>query len=218
MATYRFRVTFEDHDDISRDIEIRSTQNFDDLHNAIHSSIGFDGDKPSSFYMSDDNWKKGKEITSKQISENDTSKISMKNARLCDYIADPHQKIYYIFDFGSHWTFRIELIKINREEDQHAKYPRCVKSVNDAPKQYNTLTIGAVAESEEINTLEDIDDEEEDIDAEDSEILAIDTDELPEGVEKDDTIVSVSDEDDSSESFGEEDMMDDSIEEDKDGF
>lgn len=218
MATYRFRVIFEDHDDISRDVEIRSTQNFDDLHNAIHSSIGFDGDKPSSFYMSDDNWKKGKEITSKQISENDTSKISMKSARLCDYIADPHQKIYYIFDFGSHWTFRIELIKINKEEDPYAKYPRCVKSVNDAPKQYNTLTIGAVAESEEIAALDDIDDEEEDIDAEDSEILAIDTDELPEGVEKDDTIVSVSNEDDNSESFGEEDMMDDSIEEDKDGF
>lgn len=218
MATYRFRVQFEDHDEVSRDIEIRSTQNFNDLHNAIHSSIGFDGDKPSSFYMSDDNWKKGKEITSKQISEDDTSKISMKNARLCDYILDPHQKIYYIFDFGSHWTFRIELIKINREEDPHAKYPRCVKSINDAPKQYNTLTIGAVPESEVIDTLDDIDDEEEDIDAEDSEILAIDADELPEGEEKDDTIVIASDEDDTSDSFGEVDLMDDSIEEDKDGF
>jgi hypothetical protein len=128
MATYRFRITFEDHDDVSRDIEIRSTQTFDDLHHAIHSSIGFDASKPASFYMSDDNWKKGKEITTRELSEEEAETInSVRKARLCDYIIDPHQKIYYIFDFTTPWTFRIELIKINRDEDVNASYPIFIK-------------------------------------------------------------------------------------------
>ena len=57
MATYRLRVIIEDHEEVVRDIEIKSTQTFNDLHLSIHNSIGFDSDKPASFYMSDDNWK-----------------------------------------------------------------------------------------------------------------------------------------------------------------
>jgi hypothetical protein len=34
-VVYRFRVTFEDYDEITRDIEIKSTQFFSDLHTAI---------------------------------------------------------------------------------------------------------------------------------------------------------------------------------------
>src|SRR2546423_2569594 len=99
MAVYRFRITFEDHDDVSRDLEVRSTQSFEDLHHAIHSFIGFDASKPASFYLSDDNWKKGQEITSRDLKKNDASGAkTMRSARLADWIADPHQKIYYIFD------------------------------------------------------------------------------------------------------------------------
>src|SRR5438105_4739913 len=109
MAVYRFRITFEDFDDIQRDIEIKSTQTFEDLHHAIQNSIGFDAAKPSSFYMSDDYWKKGKEITSRELNEEEKSRVTlMSKSRLCDFIADPHQKIYYVFDFNLSWTFRIE--------------------------------------------------------------------------------------------------------------
>src|SRR5205085_8708558 len=99
MATYRFRVTFEDYDDVTRDIEIRSTQTFEEFHHAIQNAIGFDASKPASFYISDDNWKKGKEITTRNLSEEESEKIaSVKNSRLCDFIVDPHQKFYYVFD------------------------------------------------------------------------------------------------------------------------
>lgn len=82
---------------------------------------------------------KRKEITNKDLTEAETAtKSKMKNARLCDFIIDPHQKIYYVFDLGV-WTFRIELIKINREEDQHAKYPRCIKSSGEALSNMETL-------------------------------------------------------------------------------
>src|SRR6266478_5840467 len=118
MAVYRFRITFEDHDDVSRDIEIRSTQTFEDLHHSIHGFIGFDGSKAASFYLSDDNWKKGTEVTSRELKGAEKSKVkTMRYSKLSDSIADPHQKIYYIFDPAVQWAFRIELIKILVNEE-----------------------------------------------------------------------------------------------------
>lgn len=176
MAVYRFRVTFEDFDDVHRDIEIKSTQSFEDLHHVIHNSIGFDAASPASFYMSDDYWKKGKEISTRELTEEEKSKVAlMKKARLCDFIADPHQKIYYIFDFNAMWTFRIELIKIFVNEEIGAAYPRCVKIIGEAPKQYGVTNLGAVPEPEDFDeTLTSLEDED-----------------LPEGTEGDDAIVSV---------------------------
>ena len=135
MAIYRFRVSFEEYDDIHRDIEIRSVQTFEQLHLAIQEAIGFDASKPTSFYMSNDNWKKGQEITLQKTDKNAEAKL-MKDCRLCDFIADPHQKIYYVFDQPSQWTFFIELFKILPETETTKKYPVLVKSHGDAPKQY----------------------------------------------------------------------------------
>lgn len=136
MAVYRFRVSFEEYDDIYRDIEIRSGQNFELFHKAIQESIGFDASKPASFYMSNDYWKKGQEIYFDPSNTQPNGKLLMKDARLSDYIADPHQKIYYAFDQPSQWTFFIELFKILPDGDPGKSYPACVKTHGDAPKQY----------------------------------------------------------------------------------
>lgn len=142
MAIYRFRVSFEEFDDTYRDIEIKSIQTFEQLHISIQESIGFDASKPASFFMSNDLWKKGQEITSIKSGENHSDeKLLMKDAVLCDFIADPHQKIYYVFDAPSQWSFFIELFKIYPDGDPGKKYPTCVKSHGDSPKQYSTVDI-----------------------------------------------------------------------------
>jgi len=154
MAVYRFRVAFEDYDDVVRDIEIKSTQTFEDFHNSIQQSIGFDGSKPSSFYLSDDNWKKGKEITNRPLKDADKEKaIEMSSARLLNFIADPHQKIYYIFDLPLHWTFRIELVKIQVNVPDGSDYPRCVRTLGEAPKQYGNVITGPLPEPDDFEEL-----------------------------------------------------------------
>ncbi len=162
-VVYRFRITFEDYDEITRDIEIKSTQHFSDFHQTIQSSIGFDQSKPASFYMSNDYWIKGQEIAlEKRTDKNGNTALLMEAARLCDFIADPHQKIYYISDYDANWTFRIELIKIIPQADAMRSYPLCVKSVGEAPKQYLVIpTIKTASlESEEFeNLMEDSDEE-----------------------------------------------------------
>lgn len=184
MANYRFRVTFEDHDEVSRDIEVRSTQTFEEFHYAIHNAIGFDGSKQASFYMSDDNWKKGKEISNKETNDDESGLISsMKKSRLCDFIADPHQKIYYIFDFSNPWTFQIELIKINREDEPGASYPRIIKTSGEAPKQYGASTIAPPPLPEDFDGDIDLDEDEVEMETE-SEDLGVDEADIPEGEDK----------------------------------
>jgi hypothetical protein len=139
MAVYKFKITFEDYEDISRVIEIKSTQTFFDLHKAILDSIGFDQKQMASFYMSNDSWKRFEEITLEDMTDSDEpeKKLAiMSKSKLCDFIIDPHQKMIYIYDFIELWTILIELSGIEIKEKAGAKYPACIKTTGLSPKQY----------------------------------------------------------------------------------
>lgn len=155
-VVYRFRVRFEDYDDISRDIEIKSVQTFEEFNDIIQSSIGFDNSKHASFYMSNDYWIKGQEISKEERTDKAGNKsMLMASSRICDFITDPHQKIYYISDYEANWSFFIELVKIIPQGDAMRNYPVCIKSTGDAPKQFiviNTPKVTA-AEDEEFEKL-----------------------------------------------------------------
>ncbi len=216
MAIYRFRITFEDFDDVSRDIEIRPTQTFDDLHIAIQESIGFDASKPASFFMSDVYWKKGKEITSRPLSQEEAERISiLSKSRLCDLIIDPHQKLVYHFDPANVWSFYVELIKILPKEELIAAYPRCVREINEAPKQYGS-TIPLVIPVDEFED-EDPDEVESDIE---EEVMGTDAEDIPEGEERPIDFVDVVDSPDSDTELetADEDMMDDDASSDSEEF
>ena len=136
MAVYRFKITFEDQEDVSREIDIRSSQTFEELHYAIQEAIGFDASQPASFYMSNDHWMKGREFSlQERPPHNDETNILMNNAVLRDWISDPHQKFYYVFDYAAQWTFHVELHRIFAADDTRKKYPVCVKITGEAPKQ-----------------------------------------------------------------------------------
>lgn len=148
MAIYRFRISFEDFDDIVREIDIKTTQTFEDLHRAIHRSTGYNADKSSSFYVSTDNWIKGEEIAilpnQRKI---DNGVKLMESAKLSSFIEDPHQKFYYIYNFERPYDFHVELIKIILENDPNIEYPFLVKSTGEAPKIIDKSNIGSFATS-----------------------------------------------------------------------
>ncbi len=134
MAVYRFKVVFEDYDDVIREIDIRSTQTFLDLHKAIHQSTGYNAELPSSFYRSNEQWTKGEEITylPNQRRQNQDL-VLMEDAKLNRFIDDPHQKFYYTFNFDRPFFFHVQLIKIMKEEDSK-DYPVISKTAGIAPK------------------------------------------------------------------------------------
>lgn len=141
---YRFRVTYEDHEDVFRDIDIKASQTFADFHNIIQQAISFDNSKPAFFYTSDDYWRKEVQIpvtTSIERVKRTRSRQEElpKRKVIADYVNDPHQKFIYVFDPDAEWTFQVELIKILAEDGND--YPKCVKTSGHAPKQYKETTL-----------------------------------------------------------------------------
>ena len=146
MAIYRFRISFEDYDDITREIDIKSNQTFEDLHRAIHRSTGYNADKSSSFYVSTDNWIKGEEIAIHPNQRKiDNGVILMEKSKLSTFIEDPHQKFYYIYNFERPYDFHVELIKIILDTDPKIEYPYLVKSVGEAPKIIDKNNVAQIA-------------------------------------------------------------------------
>jgi len=148
MAIYRFRISFEDFDEVVREIDIKSTQTFEDLHKAVHRSTGYSAEKSSSFFVSTDNWIKGDEIAYLPNQRKVDRGVSlMENSKLSNFIDDPHQKFYYIYNFDRPFDFHVELIKIILETDPSIEYPFLVKSTGEAPKIIDKNNFGAVAVS-----------------------------------------------------------------------
>ena len=152
---YRFKITFEDNEDVYREIEIKSTQTFEDFHNAIVQSIGFDNMHDASFYISDDYYRKGEEIKLKAVE----GSRQMKKCKMALLIDDPHQKFVYVYDPKTQWTFMIELLKIV-PDDVKANYPKVAKSVGESPKQHNTNAVAPVVDDDDIDDDEPHSDDE----------------------------------------------------------
>ncbi|WP_164108946.1 MULTISPECIES: plasmid pRiA4b ORF-3 family protein [Sphingobacterium] len=149
MAIYRFRVTFEDYEDVYRDIDMPSKSTFMELHEEIHKSTGYQIDTSSSFYVSNDQWKKGTEIALKPVQRKvEAGVLLMENIRLSKFIDDPHQKFYYIYNFDRPYDFHVELIKILKEEEGK-EYPAIFKSVGQAPKMIASANFPVSTETED---------------------------------------------------------------------
>ena len=138
MAIYRFRVAFEDQEDVYRDIEIRSSQTFEEFHTVILSSIGFDKKHAASFFVCDSQWRKGTEVTLLEEDLEDGVRW-MKKTKIAACVEDPYQYFMYIYDKNVSWSFTVQLIKIIKEEG-NGDYPLCIKSFGTAPKQYKPVT------------------------------------------------------------------------------
>lgn len=146
MAIYRFKVSFEDFDEVVREIDIKSNQTFEDLHQAIHRSTGYDPEKSSSFYISTDHWIKGDEIAYLPNQRKVERGVAlMENSKLSSFIEDPHQKFYYIYNFDRPFDFHVELTKIILQADPNVTYPNIFKKIGEAPKIIDKNNFGQVA-------------------------------------------------------------------------
>ncbi|WP_010231137.1 IS1096 element passenger TnpR family protein [Gillisia marina] len=114
---YRFRVILDAQDDVFRDIEILEESTLEDFHNSIVNAFGFDGNEMAAFYISDDEWNQGEEISQFDLGE-DLDSVRLMNETTLDSVVSKNQrKLIYVYDFLSMWTFLIELADIAEIED-----------------------------------------------------------------------------------------------------
>ena len=139
MAILKFRVYWEDDDSVYRDMVIKHTQSFLELHNSILKCFEFDNKHHATFYRSNDNWQRGKEISLEKYDKvYKVEPLLMSETSVGAEIREPNQRFIYIYDFHKNWTFLVELINVNKEENLNIIYPSCLRSEGIAPSQYGT--------------------------------------------------------------------------------
>ncbi|WP_290698683.1 hypothetical protein [Lacinutrix sp.] len=132
---YRFRVILDNDtdDDVFRDLEIKETDTMEDLHNIITQSFGFDGTEVASFYLSDDAWNQGEEISLFDMSEGANEVKLMSETTLNNTVHEAQTKLIYVYDFLSMWTFYVELAEI-AEENEGVDYPNLMFVQGQVPE------------------------------------------------------------------------------------
>lgn len=152
MAILKFRIYWEEDEGIYRDVVIKHQQTFLDLHEAILKSYEFDNKHDATFYKSNDAWQRGREITKEKYEKQyKADPLIMSETAIGSQIADPNQKFIFQYDFAKNWTFMLELIGVEKEEDKKTEYPSCIRKEGLAPSQYGTKGIidSRLAEIEE---------------------------------------------------------------------
>ncbi|SDZ73912.1 IS1096 element passenger TnpR family protein [Bizionia paragorgiae] len=168
---YRFRVILDNDtkDDIFRDLEIRETDTLEDLHNTINQAFGFDGTEMASFYLSDDEWNQGEEISLFDLSDDESSVRLMNETSLSDTVHEAQTKLIYVYDFLSMWTFFVELAEI-AEETEGVDYPNLMFVKGQVPDE----APDKIFEAENLDGDDDYDEYDDDFDINDYDNLNFD--------------------------------------------
>ncbi len=142
MAILKFRIYLEEDDAVYRDIVIRHTQNFKDLHFAILKAYEFDSKHQATFFRSNDNWQRGREISFERYDKPYVVEpLLMMEIAIGSEIRDTNQKFVYEYDFEKHWVFLIELINVSKDESSKIVYPAVSRTEGIGPQQYGTKSL-----------------------------------------------------------------------------
>ena len=141
MAVLKFRVYWEEDDAIYRDVLVKHTQNFLDLHFIILKAFEFDQKHDATFYRSNDIWQRGREI-SKEVYDRPykVPPLLMAETAISTEIIDTNQHFIYEYDFVKSWSFLIALIQVikNADADMTLEYPLVSRIEGVGPMQYGT--------------------------------------------------------------------------------
>lgn len=158
MAVLKFRIYYEEDEGIYRDIVIKHTQTFYDLHECLLKAYEFDNKHAATFFRSNDHWLQGREISlEKYDKEYKAPPLLMKETTIGSEIRDTNQRFIYVYDFAKNWTFLVELILVTKEESSKISYPSVSRKEGIGPQQYGTrgLLGPKFAEMEEKYDLQD---------------------------------------------------------------
>lgn len=142
MAILKFRIYFEEDESVYRDIAIKHTQTFQDLHDTILKSFEFDSKHQATFYRSNDNWQRGREISLEKYDKSyKVEPLIMSSTTIGSEIRNPSEKFIYVYDFTRAWTFLVELISVSKDENPKLSYPAIIRTEGISPSQYGTKSI-----------------------------------------------------------------------------
>lgn len=132
---FHFRVLIDQSNEVFRDIQIESSATFEDFHHAIVEAFAFSGEEMASFFVSDDDWEKGEEITQMDMGTVEEGGVKiMSDFTLNEMVDQKGAKLLYLYDFMRMWMFFVEMVEISTP-DPDKNYPLVTLTVGDAPHE-----------------------------------------------------------------------------------
>ena len=142
MAVLKFRVYVEEDNGIYRDIVIQTSQVFQQLHSCILQAYAFDNKHQATFYRSNENWQRGRQISLERYDRPyKVEPLIMADTVIGTEIKDTNQHFIYEYDFDKNWIFLLELIGVNKDADPRKEYPYISRTEGVGPQQYGNKNI-----------------------------------------------------------------------------
>lgn len=127
MAILKFKVSVDDLEGVSRELEIRTNQNYRHLHEALAQYFDMGTGKPASFFFSNTKWQKLKEVYLNYVSDLDTS-LDGDEHTLQTIVDNKVNRMIYFNEKKPKYNFLIELKGISDVVDKKKKYPKLLRS------------------------------------------------------------------------------------------
>ena len=137
MNRIRLRVIVDIEEDVFRDIIIGRTSSLEELHRGILAAFEFGEGEMASFFQSDEDWSRGREIPLMDMGMDDAGNPypSMRTTAVEDVVQAANDRMVYVYDFLRMWCFYVEIVGL--EEGETPEYPLLAEEFGTAPDQYS---------------------------------------------------------------------------------
>ena len=142
---YRIKFISDEVDGFVREVKIDSDATFLDLNNIILQSCGYPDDQMTSFYICNEEWERGQQITREDMGVGDADEdiYVMDEVRLSEFIEDEEQRLEFVFDPFADRCFFLDVKEIIPGES--LKTPAILRAKGEAPRQIDELDMELTA-------------------------------------------------------------------------
>ena len=142
---YRIKFISDEVDGFVREVKIDSDATFLDLNNIILQSCGYPDDQMTSFYICNEEWERGQQITREDMGVGDADEdiYVMDEVRHSEFIEDEEQRLEFVFDPFADRCFFLDVKEIIPGES--LKAPVILRAKGEAPRQIDELDMELTA-------------------------------------------------------------------------
>ncbi len=157
MKVLKFRVLLDNIKGVFRDIEIPENFNLAQLHETIVDSLDFSGMEMASFFISDEDWEKGEEISLMDMSEPGQDSVRlMSDMPITEVTKEAGDRLLYVYDFLNMWICYVELVDILDKKIDKAEV---VLSVGESPVESSSGNAGMDTDLDDSDLYDDFEDD-----------------------------------------------------------
>ncbi|MDA3881929.1 MAG: hypothetical protein PF481_01455 [Bacteroidales bacterium] len=146
---FKLRIISDEVETFFMNIEVDETNTFDSLHSLIQKECSFKKDQISSFFISNDDWERGHEITLLDMNDENAETSTMFDTPINEHITSLNDKLIYIFDQFNDRGLFITVVDV-REEHEDTDYPVCSHKTGNPPVMSEDDIISLLQDSEDI--------------------------------------------------------------------